>query len=197
RQLSHLHPEIISALSNLRFIVATGAPTSSSFGQWAKACRLSITQLYGLSEVNGIMAGLPGWEFNEMAPIPSLSVRLVPVPSTTGDEPSSAGAMEVVLDNGPSTMIGYLNAHEETAKRYDPAGVFHTFDHVVPTRPGRFVYLARADELVVHSSGEKTQPGFIEALMLRSTLIRRCVYLGSGLLAGVLAVELDPSVFQC
>ncbi|KAJ9067192.1 hypothetical protein DSO57_1002255 [Entomophthora muscae] len=85
------------------------------------------------------------------------------------------------LATGISTDQGYLVGDRLRIVRHDPTQDILEFE-----------VLARVDDLLIHVTGEKTNPIPLEDTLLTLPLIKRCVMFGTNRLSCCLFVELSP-----
>ncbi|KAH8100027.1 acetyl-CoA synthetase-like protein [Cristinia sonorae] len=105
------------------------------------------------------------------------------------------GTAELVMLTSPYVLPAMFN----TSVKGEPA--FATNDLFVrhPTKPGLWKVYGRADDQIMHSTGEKTNPGPLEAILNQDPSVERCLMFGRGHFnAGVLvepipALKFEPS----
>ncbi|KAH0578600.1 hypothetical protein H2248_003740 [Termitomyces sp. 'cryptogamus'] len=176
-------PDSVEYLRSLEFIAFSGGPLAPKLGDKLASLGLQLYPFYGGTEFGGATfilrdkAKIMEWEY--MRFFPQIKVRWVP----QGDDLYECQILACetfrpVLNNLPD-VEGFA-----TADIFKPH----------PTKEGLWKIVGRADDVIVHSSGEKTIPGPMEVIIMSNPRIGGAIIFGrEHTQAGVL-IELAPEV---
>jgi thioester reductase-like protein/acyl-CoA synthetase (AMP-forming)/AMP-acid ligase II/aryl carrier-like protein len=167
-------PEGEQALRQLRQVVVGGAPLDEALGERLSAAGVRLVQAYGMTEIgSGLMGSLDGSEWRELSPV--LPERYWHLDQET--------KQLVVHADCPTLAI-------------HPRQDFVTGDIFERVAPGRYRYVNRIDDIIVHSTGEKSNALAIEHLLLArlGELVERAAVVGRGRLrlACILVFKREP-----
>ncbi|KAF6743956.1 hypothetical protein DFP72DRAFT_1079255 [Ephemerocybe angulata] len=163
-----------------------GAPIRQTTGDALYGKGVKLFPFYGATELGGssqfLLSKPPdaGWEYFKLSP--HTSPVLIP---EAGDEAISRLYFKPSPTHSPAT----LNIELDGERVYD------TKDLLVchPTERGLWKIHGRADDQIMHSTGEKTNPVPIEAIITRHPNIRSAIVFGRGRFqAGVLIETCTP-----
>ncbi|KAF7795914.1 hypothetical protein EIP86_007081 [Pleurotus ostreatoroseus] len=101
--------------------------------------------------------------------------------------PHSDGNSELIVTAGEYHMVSVVNCE------IDGVPAYNTHDLLAPhpTKPGYWKVFGRTDDQIMHSTGEKTNPGPLEAILNQDPHVQSAVIFGRGRFnAGVL---IDPT----
>ncbi|THH31711.1 hypothetical protein EUX98_g2485 [Antrodiella citrinella] len=171
-----------------------GGPLDKGVGDMLVDSGVVLTCAYGSTEA-GVMHQL----------LPSRSLTLSPITETDSKTENmgkdwqylnfdaanvrthwidqSDGTFELVILPSPFVLPSITNTkiNGEAALATNDLFVPH------PTRPGLWKIYGRTDDQIIHSTGEKTNPGPLEAMLNQDPCVERCVMFGRGhFYAGVL-----------
>ncbi|MBW4708841.1 acyl--CoA ligase [Roseobacter sp. YSTF-M11] len=149
---------------SLRHGLSAGEKLSPRIAEmWQAASGTPVFEAYGMSECSTFISGAPGAPADPGAlgrPQPGRRVALLdadgPVP--VGQE----GTIAVHRDD-PGLMLGYLNAPEETAARFQ-GDWFLTGDQGVMSETGQITYLGRNDDMM-NAGGYRVSPIEVESVL--------------------------------
>ncbi|THH28009.1 hypothetical protein EUX98_g6169 [Antrodiella citrinella] len=170
----------VQVLKKMKGILYGGGPLPKKVGDYLFEQGVSIFILYGLTEGGIINKVIPSkceadWQYFQFAK----SFR----PHMVFDE---GGAAELVIMPGPHLTPGVLNT------TVDGIGAYATSDLLEPhpSKSGYWRVFGRSDDQIMHSNGEKTNPGPLEGILNQDPHIHTSVMFGRGRFnAGVL---IDP-----
>ncbi|KDQ13757.1 hypothetical protein BOTBODRAFT_188241 [Botryobasidium botryosum FD-172 SS1] len=153
--------------------VFMGAGLHQEVGDALAASGVNLSVLYGATEFGMIAKAfrkpLPPDEWNYFLISGHQRPYLRPVPG----EP---GSYELFVRPTESMTPVILDAEVEGELMYATKDIIA--EH--PTKPGRYRYVRRADNLVVLSTGEKTNPVLVEAIVRQHPMVGAAVVFGSG-----------------
>ncbi|KZT28667.1 acetyl-CoA synthetase-like protein [Neolentinus lepideus HHB14362 ss-1] len=169
------------ALREIDGILYGGGPLSKEAGDNLTSQGVSVLILYGCTE-GGVMSSIlpktfdKDWEYFRISPhIKSYFV------------PDGHGHYEFVMIAHPYNLPCVLNTKIDGVDGYTTNDLLSPH----PTKTGYWRIHGRADDQIMHNTGEKTNPGPLESIMNRDPYINAAVMFGRGRFnAGVL---IDPS----
>ncbi|KAF8576738.1 acetyl-CoA synthetase-like protein [Ramaria rubella] len=183
--------ETVERLKQFAIILYGGGPLNKPIGDELSQAGVCLGGLYGTTEsgpnTQSIIGGAPEeWDWLVANP------RSDPIFLPQEDQPN---IFEMVFVDCPTQACATSNCDFE-GKR-----AFATNDLVVkhPTNPRKFKILGRKDDQIMLSSGEKTNPGPLEAIICKSSLVQFAVMFGRGreqngiLLQPAAGREIDPN----
>ncbi|KAF5351581.1 hypothetical protein D9758_007201 [Tetrapyrgos nigripes] len=182
-------PDKVKLLSKFHSVMYGGGPLETSTGDMLVKAGVKIVPLYGQTESGTIGRIFPsgpdplGWQWM------SLSEHLDPVFVPYEDLDN---VYKLVLKKCPSHTPAILNTVIDGVPALD------TFDLVErhPQDPRLFQIYGRADDQIIHSTGEKTNPVPIEAILEKDPHITNVIMFGrSKFHAGVIISPSPESVF--
>ncbi|KAJ3994744.1 putative aminoadipate reductase [Lentinula boryana] len=161
--------EDVEILKEMKAVIFAGGPLAPSTGDYLVSRGVHLRSLYGGTEF-GIVAdidldpkGDEDWAWHRF--VKESEVRWVP----QGD-----GSSELQLLCTKTHILSLINITVDGIPGYATSDVF--VPH--PTKPGLWKIVGRVDDVIIHSSGEKTVPHPIEYAVMRSPLIREAVMFG-------------------
>ncbi|KAF5351512.1 hypothetical protein D9758_007194 [Tetrapyrgos nigripes] len=182
-------PEKVKVLSKFLSVLYAGGPLETTTGDMLFKAGVKIVPLYGQTEsgtINHLFPSGPdplGWQWMRI----SEHVDPVFVPSDVDH------LFKLVLKKCPTHTPAILNAF------IDGVPVLDTFDLVTrhPQDPRLFQIYGRADDQIMHSTGEKTNPGPIESILVTDPNIDGAIMFGrSKFYAGVIIAPSPDKVFD-
>ncbi|KAK7050236.1 acetyl-CoA synthetase-like protein [Favolaschia claudopus] len=179
-------PHRIPILQKFRTVIFAGGPLQPAVGDTLVRQGIHIAHVYGLTETSNICMFLPdappeeGWDYFYMSP------HTDPVFEPVEDIP---GVFHLIVKKTPRHTPAVLDTN------IDGVPALRTNDLFVkhPTNPNLVKVYGRHDDQIMHSNGEKTNPGPLEAILLKDTRIKYAVMFGrSQFHAGVLLFPTEP-----
>ncbi|KAI0073515.1 acetyl-CoA synthetase-like protein [Panus rudis PR-1116 ss-1] len=187
-----LDQKIVEKLKRTQGIMFGGGPMSKQVGDYLTQQGVDIYNTYGIGEC-GIMSPLfpkrsAEWEYFEFTP----NIK-------THFEFHDSGYAEAYILPHRYHVPNVLNARVDGGK-----AAYACSDYLEPhpTRPGFWKIIDRVDNQIIHSTGEKTNPGPLETILHHDPHIEAAVMFGRGKFnAGVLIdpkpqFKFDPSDTQ-
>ncbi|KAF9265405.1 acetyl-CoA synthetase-like protein [Marasmius fiardii PR-910] len=173
-QIWSKEPQSVKRLTKLEYVVLTGGPLDIESGDALVREGVKLRTIYGGTEFGQVnhLRARPGdekewqWmEFNESR----VGVRWLDAGLNRG---------EIVLLHTETHMPAISNLPEDTGliKGYSTSDVWERH----PTKPWLFKLVGRVDDVLIHSSGEKTVPGPMEKIVMESPLVKGAVIFGHG-----------------
>ncbi|KAI9064759.1 acetyl-CoA synthetase-like protein [Trametes sanguinea] len=164
------HPDKVAVLQRMRGVVFGGAPLNTEVGDALALQGVNLLPAYGMTEVgtiNQTMGPQRGLDWPYWTPVRTKEFRFVP---------RGANQYEVVVLSNPDMPLPITNI------KIDGRDGYATNDLVEPhpTRPNYWKILGRADEQIILSNGEKTNPLPLEKIVNSDPHVRCSVMFGSG-----------------
>ncbi|KAK7030388.1 hypothetical protein VNI00_014132 [Paramarasmius palmivorus] len=181
-------PQVRSWLATRSGVLFGGGTLNKKVGDDMISEGVKLMTIYGLTEVGPVNPFIAkdslghNWDYFQFSS--SNIAELVP----QGD-----GTYELVLMSSPFNTPSVLN----TMVRGEQA--YATSDLLVPhpTTKGLWKVFGRCDDQIMHSTGEKTNPGPLESILQQDPLIQTAVFFGRGRFqAGVLVEPTTESKFD-
>ncbi|KAI0691830.1 hypothetical protein BC835DRAFT_1278821 [Cytidiella melzeri] len=181
--------EEVNMLKQTRGILFGGGPMAKETGDFLVSHGISLYSVYGCTEY-GIMntilpkSSLKDWEYFSFAK----PVRVHWVPDENG-----TGNFKLIL------LAGELSAPVVINCMVDGVGGFDTNDLFIrhPSNPELWKIYGRADDQIMHSIGEKTNPGPLEAILKEDPHIAHVVMFGRGRFnVGVIVLPTPERIFD-
>lgn len=161
---------ISDPVPHLRHALSAGEKLPDAVRQkWYKLTRTQIHEAFGMSECSTFISGSP----SRVAPNPAIGRpqrgRVVAIVGPDGPCPPETPGIIAVHRDDPGLMLGYLNAHDDTKKRYQ-GDWFLTGDEGLMTNAGDIRYLGRADDML-NAGGVRVSPLEVEQALLKHPMI--------------------------
>ncbi|KAJ7648213.1 hypothetical protein DFH06DRAFT_1050166 [Mycena polygramma] len=180
-------PDYIQWLATRTGVLYGGGPLNKAVGDYITSQGVSIFQLYGSGEASILSPILPAevgydWEYFKFPKL--VTPEMVPYGNKT---------FELVIVCNPFCTPAVLNT------RVRGIDAYATSDLMVPhpTKPGYWKIYGRADDQIMHSTGEKTNPGPLETILNQDPHVLSCVMFGrERFQAGVIVDPKPPFVFD-
>ncbi|EAU87887.2 ICS [Coprinopsis cinerea okayama7 len=175
--------EYVEWLATRTGVMFAGGALSKSAGDYLVSKGVRTMNLYGTTETGGISKVVPDddteWEYFR------LSEAVVPELDPQGD-----GTYELILMPGPVSNLILSN----TTVRGIPA--YATSDLLIPhpTKPHLYKIYGRKDDQIIHSTGEKTNPTPLEAILNHDTRIKSAVLFGTGRFQVGVLIDPEPGL---
>ncbi|KAJ7153563.1 hypothetical protein C8R43DRAFT_885444 [Mycena crocata] len=186
-------PNRVAALKNFRTVIFAGGPLQPAVGDMLVQNGVKIAHVYGLTETSNVTLFLPnsppkeGWDYFYFSP--HTDPVFVPVEDMSG-------VYHLVIKKSNIHTPAMFNT------TVDGVAALNTNDLFLrhPTNPNLWKVFGRLDDQIMHSTGEKTNPGPLEAILLKDSQIKYAVMFGrSEFHAGVIIFPdqpFDPSDTQ-
>jgi long-chain acyl-CoA synthetase len=168
----------------LRVAVSGGAPLSAGVARFLMGLGLPLVEGYGLTEAAPVVAAAAIGDS-----MPGSAGRVLPGVDVMVSERGK------LLVRSPSVMMGYWKDQAATARALDTAGWLSTGD-LAEIREGRVFVTGRVNEMLVLSIGEKVNPNFVEAEIMRDPLFEQVVVVGNGRPCLVALIVLRHAAWQ-
>ncbi|KAK0454193.1 NRPS-like enzyme [Desarmillaria tabescens] len=165
-------PAAIKALKTTKGLVSSGGPLSKEAGDILSHHGVNLISVFGLTEVGGISDIFPksappeGWEWM------GVSNRMDAVFAPTEEE----DIYRLYIKKSKLSTPSVLNCEIDGVPAFDTKDLVKLH----PSNPKLWKAYGRADDQIMHSTGEKTNPGPIEAGLLGDKRISGAVMFGRG-----------------
>ncbi|KAI0332229.1 acetyl-CoA synthetase-like protein [Cubamyces sp. BRFM 1775] len=171
-------PEKIGVMQRMGGLMFGGAPLNFEVGDALTAQGVNLFTLYGLTEVGLVnrMMQKNGKDWSYWTPTPSKPVKFVP----QGDN-----KFEVVVVSPPHMPLPAVNT------KLDGQDAYATSDLVEPhpTKPDLWRIFGRADEQIILSNGEKTNPLPLEKIINQDPHVKCSIMFGRGKFQNGILIE--------
>ncbi|KAG7088662.1 putative NRPS-like protein biosynthetic cluster [Marasmius oreades] len=225
-QIWSKEPQSVKRLAKLEYVVLTGGPLDVESGDALVREGVKLRTIYGGTEFGQVnhLRARPGdeeewqWmEFNESR----VGVRWLDAGANRGEivllhtethMPAISNLPEDVAKKFTDEMNGVLEAKKQEVdfwvKGIKPIPMVDTKTGLIkgystsdvwerhPTKPWLFKLVGRVDDVLIHSSGEKTVPGPMEKIVMESPLIKGAVIFGHGRAQPGILVEPSASALS-
>lgn len=151
---------------------------------WRSATGTGLYEAFGMSECSTFISSSPAHPARGGALGQPQDGRRVAIVADAGPVPKGEDGIIAVHKDDPGLMLGYLNAPEETAARFQ-GDWFLTGDRGAMAADGQIHYLGRNDDMM-NAGGYRVSPLEVEAALMQHPGITQ---------AGAAAVEVKPDVF--
>ncbi|EIN04342.1 acetyl-CoA synthetase-like protein [Punctularia strigosozonata HHB-11173 SS5] len=163
-------PSKITALKGLKGVMSGGGPFDKGLGDLLVDHGLNIYNIYGSSETGlqvPLISAPAGKDWDYLPIIPTCQPEFVP----HGD-----GTYELILVKCKTSIPLVLNT------KWNGTDAYATNDLLVPhpTKEGHWKIVGRADDQIMLSTGEKTNPGPLEAILRKDPRIQIALMFGRG-----------------
>ncbi|KAI0320589.1 acetyl-CoA synthetase-like protein [Amylostereum chailletii] len=165
-------PEKMDKVKKFKGVMFGGAPLNKEIGDRLVAAGLQLMVLWGSTEAGGInlIGSAPTkWEWNYFQLGKHFGTKLIP---QTGQE----GVYELVILTSPTFSPSVINTSVDGIPGWTTGDLIE--DH--PTRPGFYCIHGRADDQLMLSTGEKTNPVPLEHILRQDDSILSAVMFGRG-----------------
>ncbi|KAJ8490029.1 hypothetical protein ONZ45_g13352 [Pleurotus djamor] len=181
------HPDHVFELSHFDGVMFGGAPIQKAVGDKLAQAGVKLYPFYGATEIGGackfLMNSPPpeGWEYFEISDH---------CKATLIEQDQELGIFQLVFVKCATHDLAVSNT-----KNVDGAAGYDTNDLVIrhPTNHKLFKIYGRADDQIMHSTGEKTNPVPIETIVNRNPAVNHGIIFGRGRFQAGILVEPSPS----
>ncbi|KAI0364205.1 acetyl-CoA synthetase-like protein [Pilatotrama ljubarskyi] len=172
-------PEKVMVLKHMRGLIFGGAPLNQQVGDALASQGVNLFTVYGLTEVgcvNLFARPNPGMDWAYFTPSPTVNCKFVPHEDNT---------FEIVVLSNPDCPLPAVNT------KIDGQDAYATNDLVEPhpTKPNLWRIYGRADEQIMLSNGEKTNPVPMERIINEDPHVKSSVMFGRGKFQSGVLVE--------
>ncbi|KAF8160214.1 acetyl-CoA synthetase-like protein [Mycena galopus ATCC 62051] len=173
-------------VQKFKSVLSAGGPLQPAAGDILSKNHVNIAHMYGMTEVAGLSLLLPkqapeeGWEYFEFSP------HIDPVLFPLQEIP---GVYRLVVKQCATHIPAVINTMVEGVPAFD------TNDLLVPhpTNKKLWKIYGRQDDQIMHSNGEKTNPGPLEAIVMKDSRVGHALIFGrSEFKAGILIFPAEP-----
>ncbi|KIJ64864.1 hypothetical protein HYDPIDRAFT_132032 [Hydnomerulius pinastri MD-312] len=161
-------------------LIYGGGPLSKSCGDQLAANNVRIYTLYGSSEVGVIATIFPelqreDWEYFTINKHCAAEL-----------EPDGDGTYELIVIARPTQELSIINSNFKGEKAYETKDILAPH----PSKPGLWKIIGRADDQIMLSNGEKTNPVPLEAIVNEHPQVASSVMFGRGRTQNGILVQL-------
>ncbi|KIK57260.1 hypothetical protein GYMLUDRAFT_766757 [Collybiopsis luxurians FD-317 M1] len=166
-------PENLPILQGFKAISFAGGPLNKSIGDMLSAAGVTLSPFYGLTETGCIGMFLPAnsygdeWAYFKVSP--HLNVKMIP-------QDGLGGIFEPVVLASATYSPHLIN----TTIDGWPAYTTNDLLEVHPTNPAMFRVFGRKDDLLMLSTGEKTNPVPLETMLNQDANVTVAIMFGRG-----------------
>ncbi|RPD70255.1 acetyl-CoA synthetase-like protein [Lentinus tigrinus ALCF2SS1-7] len=168
-------PENLPALTSFRTIIYAGAPLNKQVGDYLTNEGVKILTGYGLTET-----GASTKHFRELSQADSRDWEYITLSPHLGTEriyqEGHPGEFELVYVESPLAAPNVYNSTLNGRPAYATSDLME--EH--PTNPALFKVLGRADDQIILSTGEKTNPVPMEAIICQNPNVQAALMFGRG-----------------
>lgn len=164
------NPEHVEHLCGIQGIIYGGGPLSQGVGDELVAKGVSIFSMYGISETgvnNVILPNTTGTDWQYF----SFSEDVHPY-----FKPNGEGNYELIVVSSATEKPCVINTQVDGIDAYATSDLLTPH----PTKPGLWTIYGRSDDQIMHSTGEKTNPGPLENILNRDPHVQSAVMFGRG-----------------
>ncbi|PCH42369.1 acetyl-CoA synthetase-like protein [Wolfiporia cocos MD-104 SS10] len=179
--------ETVRWLAGRDLVAVGGGPLDKDRGDYLASQGVPLWNAYGSTEAGTLSVFFPRkplaeWEYYNFSRL--MSTKLVP------------------YDEGTFELIMVANERYQpciTNTTVDGVGAYATSDLLAPhpTIPGYWRTVGRADDQIMHSTGEKTNPGPLESILRQDSHVSACVMFGRGRFQAGILVDPKPEHRFC
>ncbi|UWQ34792.1 acyl--CoA ligase [Leisingera sp. M527] len=172
-------------LPDLRHGLCAGEKLSQHLrAAWEAATGRRLFEAFGMSECSTFISSSPSCPAQDGSLGQPQPGRRTAILGSGGPVPLGEEGTIAIHRSDPGLMLGYLNAPEETAARYQ-GDWFLTGDQGAMSKDGQIRYLGRADDMM-NAGGYRVSPIEVETALVSHPGITQ---------AGAAAVEVKPETF--
>ncbi|KZT73708.1 acetyl-CoA synthetase-like protein [Daedalea quercina L-15889] len=175
------HPEYVKWLATRDGVAYAGGPLNKERGDYLVSQGVRIFNGYGSTECGSMndMTAETGYDWEYFRFCTFLTLKL---------DPYGNDEYEVIVVASELLRPNMINT------KVDGVDAYATSDLVAPhpTKKGLYKIVGRTDDQIMHSTGEKTNPGPLETMMNQDPHVQACVMFGRGRLQAGILVEPTP-----
>ncbi|KAF9553775.1 acetyl-CoA synthetase-like protein [Agrocybe pediades] len=182
-------PDYVEWLSKIGGVLYGGGPLDKAVGDYLTSKGVPIFNMYGFTEGGMMSVSLPAqaeqdWEYFKFAA--NISAEMVP---------QADGTFEFVMVNNGVCDVSVVNTQINGVDAYATSDLF--VQH--PQKAGYWRIYGRADDQIMHSTGEKAQnnseqtnPGPLESIINQDPHVQSSIMFGRGRFNAGILVEPKP-----
>ncbi|KAF9561000.1 acetyl-CoA synthetase-like protein [Agrocybe pediades] len=180
-------PHYIRMLTKTKGVLSAGGPLEKAVGDYLIYQGVPLYSLYGSTELGAMTPFIPGrpekdWDYFRFSDM--ISAHMI----SQGD-----GTYECICTNGPFCELTVTNTKLHGVHAFSTLDLFTPHPH----KPGYWRLYGRVDDQIMHSTGEKTNPGPLEKILNQDPHIHSSVIFGHGRLhTGVIVEPKSEFVFD-
>ncbi|KAI0673239.1 acetyl-CoA synthetase-like protein [Trametes maxima] len=182
------HPENMNKIKTLRAMIYAGAPMNKQIGDSLAAEGIALIPFYGTTEIGAVVRLIPNpqtmdkteWDFFQISP--HVDIRLIP-------QEGQPDIFEPVVFDSPTFTPNVFNCVIDGRPAYSTSDLLQRH----PTKHHLFRVFGRSDDQLMLSTGEKTNPAPLEAILVQDPHVHACLMFGRGRFQnGVLIQPKEP-----
>ncbi|KAI0830379.1 acetyl-CoA synthetase-like protein [Trametes gibbosa] len=169
------HPEKMERLKTLRAIIYAGAPMNKQIGDALAAAGVALIPFYGSTEVGSAVQLIPKpetmnkseWDYFRIPP--HIDLRMLP-------QEGQPDLFEPVAFDSRTFTPNVFNSVVDGRPAFSTRDLLQRH----PTKHHLFRVFGRADDQIMLSTGEKTNPAPLEAILTQDPHVQACLMFGRG-----------------
>ncbi|KAG7092005.1 putative NRPS-like protein biosynthetic cluster [Marasmius oreades] len=177
-------PDYVQWLASRSGLIYGGGPLNHKTGEYLTAQGVSIFSMYGMTEVNTLTPLIPSKTTNEEWDHFCFSNQV-----KCHWKPHGDNLFELIVMDNPHCSPGVFNTEVDGVRSYATSDLF--IPH--PTKPGCWQIHGRVDDQIIHSTGEKTNPGPLESILNQDPHVAAAVMFGQGRFHAGVLIEPKPT----
>lgn len=176
------NPAYVKQLVEIDGVMFGGGPLNKRVGDFLVSQNVTLFNLYGSTEAGVLSPIVPAgfnfeWDYIRISAF--ANVAFVPM---------EEGKSELVVVPGDANMPSVFNHVYEGVQAYATSDLFEPH----PTKSGYWKVYGRTDDQIMHSTGEKTNPGPLEAILNQDSHVRASLMFGRGQFQAGILVDPKP-----
>lgn len=175
-------PDYVKWLATRTGVLYSGGPLNKELGDYITSQGVSIFMLYGATEAGFMSTILPkevDYDWNYLKFSGLVTAEMVPYDD---------GTYEFVMVENPYCRPSVINTKVNGRDAYASSDLL--VPH--PTKPGYWRIHGRTDDQIMHSTGEKTNPGPLENMMNQHPKVLSSVMFGRGRFQAGMIIDPKP-----
>ncbi|RDX49617.1 acetyl-CoA synthetase-like protein [Lentinus brumalis] len=185
-------PANMPRIKTLRAMIYAGAPMNKQIGDRLAAEDIALIPFYGSTEIGAVVRLIPDpkkmekseWDYFQISP--HIDIRLLP-------QEGQPHIFEPVAFDSPTFTPNVFNSVIEGRPAYSTSDLIERH----PTKHNLFRVFGRADDQLMLSTGEKTNPAPLEAILCQDPHVHACLMFGRGRFQNGILIQpkelFDPS----
>ncbi|KAI0687627.1 acetyl-CoA synthetase-like protein, partial [Cerioporus squamosus] len=182
-------PGNMPRIKTMRAMICAGAPMNKQIGDRLALEGIALIPFYGSTEIGAAVRLIPNpqtmdkseWAYFEISP--HIDVRLIPQEGRLGIFEAIAfvrvilvARFPAICNDSPTFTPNVFNMSIEGRPAYATSDLLQQH----PTKKHLFRVFGRADDQLILSTGEKTNPAPLEAILLQDPHVSACLVFGRG-----------------